>query len=466
MPSRLTNLVASCLGSVQQRITDVGDTEDSLLSYEDIGHHAYGRFSMAIVQANQLLEDQGQVETGPFGTFIGIYDGHNGPDVSRYINQHLFTHLSNNKEDKKGKKPKPMAALVQDMVGDEPSLDASELFRAWDKVRDQTVLIVFDPGAKANFISSELALTLGIRREEMGCTAEAGFASEKGGMSVEVLQMAFSATEQGVESLVAEAWPTAPQIATVGSCCLVGVINEGTVYIANAGDSRAVLGSIFRATGEITPVQLTTEHNAAVEAVRQELRALHPDDSRIVMQKHGVWRVKGIIQVSRAIGDVYLKKQEFNREPICAQFRLSEPLLRPVLTAEPDLFVHKLQPQDRFLIFGSDGLWEHLSNEDAVGLVSRHPQRGIARRLIRVALEEAAKKREMRYSDLKRIQRGIRRHFHDDITVIVVFLDHEMMSHSRRNSHSKRNGAGGLMRVDSHSSVQDRSGTPRVFRSY
>ncbi|KAI5054746.1 hypothetical protein GOP47_0029891 [Adiantum capillus-veneris] len=60
MPSRLTNLVASCLGSVQ-RITDVGDHEDSLLSYEDIGQHAYGKFSMAIVQANQLLEDQGQV---------------------------------------------------------------------------------------------------------------------------------------------------------------------------------------------------------------------------------------------------------------------------------------------------------------------------------------------------------------------------------------------------------------------
>lgn len=116
-------------------------------------------------------------------------------------------------------------------------------------------------------------------------------------MSVEVLQMAFSATEEGFESLVVEAWPTAPQIATVGSCCLVGVINDGTVYIANAGDSRAVLGSIFRATGAITAVQLTTEHNAAIEAVRQELRALHPDDSRIVMQKRGVWRVKGVIQV-------------------------------------------------------------------------------------------------------------------------------------------------------------------------
>jgi pyruvate dehydrogenase phosphatase len=29
----------------------------------------------------------------------------------------------------------------------------------------------------------------------------------------------------------------------------------------------------------------------------------------------------------------------------------------------------------------------------------------------------------MRYSDLKKIDRGVRRHFHDDITVVVLFLD-------------------------------------------
>ncbi|RRT33682.1 hypothetical protein BHE74_00054937, partial [Ensete ventricosum] len=53
---------------------------------------------------------------------------------------------------------------------------------------------------------------------------------------------------------------------------------------------------------------------------------------------------------------------------------------------------------------------------------------GSARRLIKAALQEAAKKREMRYSDLKKIDRGVRRHFHDDITVIVVFLDSNLVS--------------------------------------
>ena len=50
---------------------------------------------------------------------------------------------------------------------------------------------------------------------------------------------------------------------------------------------------------------------------------------------------------------------------------------------------------------------------------------GIAKRLVAAAIQEAAKKREVRYKDIKKIERGVRRHFHDDITVIVIYLDHQ-----------------------------------------
>ena len=53
---------------------------------------------------------------------------------------------------------------------------------------------------------------------------------------------------------------------------------------------------------------------------------------------------------------------------------------------------------------------------------------GSARRLVKASLQEAAKKREMRFSDLKKIDRGVRRHFHDDITVVVIFLDSNLVS--------------------------------------
>lgn len=81
-----------------------------------------------------------------------------------------------------------------------------------------------------------------------------------------------------------------------------------------------------------------------------------------------------ILQISRSIGDVYLKKSEFNREPLYAKFRLREPFVKPILSSDPAISVHHLQPDDQFIIFASDGLWEHLSNQGAVDIVQNHPR--------------------------------------------------------------------------------------------
>ncbi|XP_076901471.1 putative protein phosphatase 2C 60 [Bidens hawaiensis] len=337
--------------------SDSGGRQDGLLWYKDTGHHYNGDFSMAVVQANNLLEDQSQLESGslslqdsgPYGTFVGVYDGHGGPETSRFINSNLFQHLKR-------------------------------------------------------------------------------FTSETQSMSVEVIKKAFQATEEGFLSIVTKQWQMQPQIAAVGSCCLVGVVCGGNLYIANLGDSRAVLGRHVKATGEVLAIQLSEEHNACIESVRQELHSNHPDDSHIVVLKHNVWRVKGLIQISRSIGDVYLKKAEFNKAPLYAKFRLREPFKKPILSSDPSVSVHELQPHDQFIIFASDGLWEHLTNQEAVDIVQTHPHNGIAKRLVKIALRKAAKKREMRYSDLKKIDRGVRRHFHDDITVVVLYLDSNLTS--------------------------------------
>nr|KYP69194.1 putative protein phosphatase 2C 64 [Cajanus cajan] len=329
MLSGLMNLLKACFRPGSDGFTrtgsDAGGRQDGLLWYKDTGQHLNGEFSMAVIQANNLLEDQSQIESGslssnesgPYGTFIGIYDGHGGPETSRFINDHLFHHLKR-------------------------------------------------------------------------------FTSEQQSMSVDVIRKALQATEEGFMS-----------VQTLGI----------------PGQLRAV-----KATGEVLAMQLSTEHNASIESIRQELHSLHPDDPNIVVLKHNVWRVKGLIQVSKSIGDVYLKKAEFNREPLYGKFRLREPIKWPILSSEPSISVHHLQPHDQFIIFASDGLWEHLSNQEAVDIVQNSPRSGSARRLVKAALQEAAKKREMRYSDLKKIDRGVRRHFHDDTTVIVVYLDSNLVS--------------------------------------
>ncbi|KAI8532690.1 hypothetical protein RHMOL_Rhmol11G0233100 [Rhododendron molle] len=196
---------------------------DGLLWHKDLKPHASGDFSIAVVQANSTLEDQSQVFTSPSTTYVGVYDGHGGPEASRFISQHLFPYLHQ-------------------------------------------------------------------------------FSSEHGGLSSEVIKKAFSATEEDFVHLVQRSFPVRPKIASVGSCCLVGMISDGVLYVANLGDSRAVLGcrvSVGK-TSRVVAQRLSTDHNVASEEVRKEVEALHPDDSAIVVNCRGVWRIKGIIQEGSA----------------------------------------------------------------------------------------------------------------------------------------------------------------------
>ncbi|TQD96386.1 hypothetical protein C1H46_018020 [Malus baccata] len=69
---------------------DDSSLEDPLLWCRSLDRHSYGEFSFAVVQANEVIEDHSQVETGRNATFVGVYGEHSGPDASHFINDHLF----------------------------------------------------------------------------------------------------------------------------------------------------------------------------------------------------------------------------------------------------------------------------------------------------------------------------------------------------------------------------------------
>ncbi|KAK2417320.1 Protein phosphatase 2C family protein [Trifolium repens] len=97
-----------------------------------------------------------------------------------------------------------------------------------------------------------------------------------------------------------------------------------------------------------------------------------------------------------------------------------------------------LRDSDRFIIFGSSGFWKLMSNKDASRVVNTSPRDGIAERLATLTLENGANRRGRRYSRLIEMPKSnqisgsdtsfynydqFRPAYHDDITVIVVYLD-------------------------------------------
>lgn len=113
------------------------------------------------------------------------------------------------------------------------------------------------------------------------------------------------------------------------------------LYVAHAGDSRAIL---VHSSGSVTP--LTSDHKPNRPDERKRVQDL---GGSVVFW--GVWRVEGILAVSRAIGDRMLK---------------------PFVVAEPEVKEHVRTSADWFLVVASDGVWDTISNDDAAEIAMKH----------------------------------------------------------------------------------------------
>lgn len=162
--------------------------------------------------------------------------------------------------------------------------------------------------------------------------------------------------------------------AYAGSCALLALFDSHTrtLRVAVTGDSRAVLGrrKVDPSTGdvryEVHVLSVDQDGNSPLEIARLNDSPEHPGETVI---KNG--RVLGM-GPSRAFGDARCKWD------VETQARLKKEYLGrstpgniktpPYLTAEPEITTTKTEHGD-FLIMATDGLWECLQSEEAVGLV-------------------------------------------------------------------------------------------------
>uniref|UniRef100_A0A7N1A4V8 protein-serine/threonine phosphatase n=1 Tax=Kalanchoe fedtschenkoi TaxID=63787 RepID=A0A7N1A4V8_KALFE len=138
-----------------------------------------------------------------------------------------------------------------------------------------------------------------------------------------------------------------PQCDAVGSTALVSIVTADKIVISNCGDSRAVLCR----SGVAVP--LTSDHKPDRP---DELKRIEEAGGRVIY-----WdgpRVLGVLAMSRAIGDNYLK---------------------PYVIPDPEVTVLERSEEDECLILASDGLWDVVSNETACGVARMCLRSGVAR---------------------------------------------------------------------------------------
>lgn len=124
-----------------------------------------------------------------------------------------------------------------------------------------------------------------------------------------------------------------------GSTAVCTLISPTHFYIANCGDSRAVLCR----NGEAAVC--TMDHKPTVAAEKKRIQ----DAGGSVM----IHRVNGSLAVSRALGDFEYKSVE-GRGP-------TEQLVSPA----PEIYVETRKPEeDQFLVLACDGIWDVMTNED------------------------------------------------------------------------------------------------------
>ncbi|GMK58205.1 hypothetical protein CspeluHIS016_0502370 [Cutaneotrichosporon spelunceum] len=131
-----------------------------------------------------------------------------------------------------------------------------------------------------------------------------------------------------------------------GCTAVVGLITtDGRIFVANAGDSRSVLG-----------------YKGEAKAMSNDHKPTNKEETARITAAGGFvefGRVNGNLALSRAIGDFEFKQNN---------------TLQPeqqIVTADPEILMHQIDDEEEFLILACDGIWDCLSSQQVVDFVRR-----------------------------------------------------------------------------------------------
>jgi len=409
-------------------------------------------FEMNSLRSNNPVEDAHAEArlTADGGYLFGIYDGHGGAACGQVVAKRLLNYI---------------AAGFLTLQELEDHMKAMESGAAEDLLENYNVNFELVQDLRDLYQNSYMEYLTKLKSQT----------SRVGEENVEsVLTDAFLTLD---EDMSREAIPQSGglvnmktlTVAMSGCVAVVTHIDGPDLHVASTGDCTAVIGSLSE-TETWLAKKLTNEHNSDNQKEVERILSEHPESEHHNIIKGD--RLLSVLAPLRAFGDFKFKWDKATIDSTLGAIlgdNAYPPNYKtpPYLTARPEVTYHRLSARDKFMVIGSDGLWDMMTPMQVIRLVGEHmsgkvvlsplhlsqphiPLEDIAQllrhrqaamklkptdsnaatHLIRCALGGTAYGVDhSRLSQMLSLPQDMVRMFRDDITITVVFFDDEYLRH-------------------------------------
>ena len=435
------------------QVTSILTTNQASHSYPSGG--PVKKFESCQLAANNPLEDRRSVgrllQTG--GLLFGVFDGHGGAACAQAVSERLFDYIAI------ALLPPELLEQYSQLMRTDNPMPLLDLYKFRNDYFNEDLVELYKQSLQ-KFVVEQLS-TSGLVDDEV---------DEIANSIIGFLKAAFLRLDDDISY---EAMPDGGKcnedllsIAMSGSCCCTVHILGNTLHTANIGDCRAVVGSLSP-HGRWEAKVLTVDHNVENEKEAKRIHDSHPKSEWNSLIRNG--RLLSQLIPLRAFGDVRFKWPVkdlktlvtlLGNSPYAQSIIPNHYYTPPYLIARPEVKSYQLTESDQFVIIASDGLWEMLSNEQAVEIVGDHITGKLATDKVvnteKMALREInqilrERKRSVAHrttdangsvhllrhalgfehrkvSEMLTFPPHIARSYRDDITIVVAYIDQNYLA--------------------------------------
>jgi protein phosphatase 1G len=278
-------------------------------------------------------------------SLFGVFDGHGGSEVARFCSKHMpgqiIKFMSGNKE-----------VSDEALIGAFHSIDdllqhpvhQKELASLRDRISQESPLDCDDEQLV------KVATLMAFKEADGRRNGKDHACVSKDKVLANMMQLKHmqSKIRKKKQPAGLDAMRTADNVGSTAVCVL---LSKSEIICANAGDSRAVLCRSGNA------LALSHDHKPNCPSEMQRVINAGAYVQECHSGNQNIFRVNGILSMSRAIGDLRFK----NRDDLAPT--------EQAVCATPDITRTPLLPEDEFIVVACDGVWDVKTNQEVCDFI-------------------------------------------------------------------------------------------------